>query len=330
MKKLDLKNKKHLVLFLFAVIVLGVIAYFSLGKDGLLEMVESTLPSPASTPSVSTSTPTPASSSETAPEEDKILSVYVIDVGQGDSSLLISPNGKTMLIDSGEYFAYEAVSELLDSLNITVLDVVVATHPHSDHIGCMDDIIFDYEVGTFYLTYAETSTKSYDNMLYALEKSKNTKVLTADASSNDIYIEWDNDVEVRILSPFNDEYYEDLNDSSIILNVTYRNNSMLFTGDAGKYAENIALNRLPKSVFDADVLKVGHHGSSKSGSYAFLNAVSPDYAVISCGKDNDYGHPHRETKNELKKRNVDVYRTDTQGTVHVIMDGTNIKITTQK
>lgn len=258
------------------------------------------------------------------------LSVYIIDVGQGDSALLISPNGKTMLIDSGEYFAYESVSALLDSLNITALDAVIATHPHSDHIGCMDDIIYDYEIETFYLTYAAASTSSYDYMLNALEKHKDIKVINVDASSNDPYIYWDEDVEIRILSPFNDEYYEFLNDSSVMMRVQYGNNSMLFTGDAEMYAEDIAMKRIPTSVFKSDILKVAHHGSSTSSSESFLNAVDPEIAVISLGKDNDYGHPHRETLAALNKRKIDIYRTDKSGNIYITMDGSDISVTTEK
>ncbi|MBQ9832128.1 MAG: MBL fold metallo-hydrolase [Clostridia bacterium] len=260
---------------------------------------------------------------------DGTLTMYMIDVGQGDSSLLISPAGKTMLIDSGEYDSYAAVSDLLDELNITSLDVVVATHPHSDHIGCMGKIIKNYDVASFYLTSASHTTKSYTYMLEALEASTDTEVYLAEADSNNPFIDWDSAVEVRILSPFSNVDY-DLNNSSIMMRVKFGNNAIMFTGDAESYAERTALSRLSTSYFKADVLKVGHHGSSNSSCDEFLSAVDPDIALISLGADNDYGHPHREIVSALKKINAQTYRTDECGTICVVMDGNSIEVKTSK
>ena len=205
-----------------------------------------------------------------------------IDVGQGDSIFLRSPNGKTMLVDAGTPDSFESIQNVLSEEGVTKLDVVVMTHPHSDHMGSMKRVIDNYNIGTFYMPDAVNTTSSFDRMLSALEKKKvKTKVIWGSAKTT---INWDGDVEVRVLSPIKGADYQDnLNDMSVVIKVTYGETSLLLTGDAESYAEELMIAS-EKELLQADVLKIGHHGSSTSSSQAFLDAVQPKAVVISLGK----------------------------------------------
>ncbi|HWR22057.1 MAG TPA: ComEC/Rec2 family competence protein [Feifaniaceae bacterium] len=276
---------------------------------------------PASAPAA-TGTPKPALPS------GKTLDIYVLDVGQGDSIFLRSPSGKTMLVDAGESYMYERVDEFLQNQAVKKLDVVIGTHPHADHIGGMEKIVTHYTIGTYYMPDAQNQTRMFENLLDALaEQDISVKQAVGGKQSA---IGWDEDVEVNILSPLPGVEYDDLNDSSVILHVQYGETSILLTGDAESFAEKAALKALPESCFRATVLKVGHHGSSTSSSDAFLDAVGPELAVVSLGKDNEYGHPHKEVVDALKSRNIPLYRTDTGGTVHISLDGEGYTVETEK
>ncbi len=282
-------------------------------------------PSADATPPASSPIPIKSDGADTAPAAGGALTAYIIDVSQGDSILLTSPSGKTMLIDAGESDSFEAIDDLLKSQDITKLDVVVATHPHSDHIGGMAKVIKAYEIGAFYISPKAHTTKTYERMLDALEE-KNVATYPAYGGA-DSYIKWDDDVTVRILSPIKGEDYDDLNDFSVILCCTYGNTGIMLTGDAETHAESLALSKLPLGLFNATAIKMGHHGSSTSSSEAFIKAVSPDIALISVGEGNDYGHPHKETLDLLAKLNIPYYRTDECGTIIVGMDGTETTVT---
>lgn len=260
--------------------------------------------------------PTDSDPISTLPD-DSAVTVYAIDVGQGDCLLLVSPNGKTMLVDAGESKYFNVVSDFLKSKNIERLDVVVATHPHSDHIGAMTKVINSFEIGTFYNCPVDHDTATYEKMLNALVEKQ---VETVDAwGGRDSVIEWDEACTVRILSPLEGVDYDDLNNWSIVLRVEYGTSAIILTGDAEAFAEAAMLNALPAEYFSAQVLKVGHHGSSSSTSDAFLSAVSPSYAIISLGKDNDYGHPHKETISKLNAAGIPIYRTDELGTITIML-----------
>ncbi len=263
----------------------------------------------------------------TAPAASGELEVYFIDVGQGDCIFLRSPNGKTMLIDTGEGAYFEVIERFLADQGVTRLDVVVETHPHSDHMGGMDQVIETYEIGVFYASPATSNTAAFENMLDALEKKKIDAVAVyADETPT---LDWDADVTVRVLSPFRNEEY-DLNNSSIVLNIIFGNTAVLLTGDADAFAESVMLEKLPASYFGATVLKLGHHGSSTSTSDAFLNAVSPKAIVIEVGAGNDYGHPHEETLNKLEDWGGLVYRTDLNGTICFVLDGSGYTVKTER
>lgn len=254
-------------------------------------------------------------------------SVYFLDVGQGDSELIRLPDGTNILIDAGTTETREELSEYLKNMGITKLDILIATHPHEDHIGGMTQVVKDFDIGTLYLPkIAENqtpTTRTYENLLDAAE-AKNYKLTQGKAGMTVL----DNKNEkLEFVAP-NAENYKDLNDYSIVTKFTYGKTSFLFTGDAEAPSEKEIL----KADYNvkADVLKVGHHGSSSSTSAAFLKAVAPQYAIISCGKDNDYGHPHKEVMNRLQKANVQTYRTDEQGTVLATTDGSKISFQTNQ
>ena len=261
--------------------------------------------------------------SVTAANADGVYAAF-IDVGQGDSIFLRSPNGKTMLVDAGTPDSFESIQNVLSEEGVTKLDVVVMTHPHSDHMGSMKRVIDNYDIATFYMPDAVNTTSSFDRMLSALEKKKvKTKVIWGSAKTT---INWDGDVEVRVLSPIKGADYQDnLNDMSVVIKVTYGETSLLLTGDAESYAEELMIAS-EKELLQADVLKIGHHGSSTSSSQAFLDAVQPKAVVISLGKNNDYGHPHRETMQRLKKMGTEIYRTDELGTVRMLFTESEVRL----
>lgn len=245
------------------------------------------------------------------------LKVHFIDVGQADS-ILIQQGNENMLIDAGNNDDENTLKNYLAGLGVKELKYAIATHPHEDHIGSMDYIMNSLKVGQIYAPKVTASTKTYENLVNAV-KNKGMQFKTPTVGE----IFYVGQAKCTILAP-NSSTYDDLNNYSIVVKVEFGNNSFLFTGDAEEASEKEMLSN--GLSLKADVLKVGHHGSKSSSSNAFLNAVNPKYAVISVGKNNDYGHPNSETLARLNSRKVDVYRTDIHGTVIAVSDGDTIKI----
>lgn len=303
MKKI-IKNKK---INLFNVLVfIFVLIYVIFGTDVIKDIKNNVA-------SVSNVT----NNSESVKLQDNVnLEVYFLDVGQADS-ILIKLEDEYMLIDAGNNEDGVKLVNYFNELGIKEFKYVFGTHPHEDHIGGMDDIINNFKIDNYYMPDKITTTKTFEDVLDALinnnlqytilEKgdefnlsSANFKVIYAGDETNDI------------------------NDSSIVLKLTYGNNSFLLTGDATSNVEKTLLNDNIKS----DVLKVAHHGSNYSSTDEFLDVVSPKYAVISVGKNNSYNHPSNSTLKKLNDRNIKLYRTDLDGTIKFTSDGENITITT--
>lgn len=243
--------------------------------------------------------------------------IHYIDVGQGDS-ILIQVNNKNLLIDSGPKSDKKKLFDYLSTLDLTKLDYVIETHPHEDHIGNMADVIKKYNVVSFYAPKTQTTTKTFEQMIDSL-KNKNLKIniLKKDMRS----INLGKNTKVTVFSPTK-YYYENLNNYSPVIKIEYGKTSFLFTGDAEKDIETEILNN--NENISADVLKIGHHGSSTSTCEAFLKKVNPSIAVISVGADNIYNHPDEETLNTLIKNKIPLYRTDIDGTILISSDGFKI------
>lgn len=258
---------------------------------------------------------TSVSKKDTSSSNNKMC-VHYIDVGQGDSEL-IQLNNKNILIDAGPRKSSDKVVSYLKKQNIKKLDYVIATHPHEDHIGGIPEVLKNFEVDNFYAPKKTANTKIFKDMIREL-KSKNLKINVAKAGNT---LDIGSNAEAEFVAPNNDNYQK-TNDYSAVIKITYGNSKFLFTGDAEKLSEKEMLNN--HRDISCDVLKAGHHGSHSSSSKEFLDKTNPKTVIISCGKNNDYGHPHKETLKELKKRNVQVYRTDIDGDIILTSDGKNI------
>jgi competence protein ComEC len=253
---------------------------------------------------------------------DGKLQVLFLDVGQGASQLLISPSGKTMLIDAGNNDKEQVMLDYLKQYQITKLDIVIGTHPDADHIGGLDKVIDQTMVDNIYMPKISSNTRTFESLLESISNKK-LKVQTAKAG---LTLDWDKEVQVEMIAPA--AVYDSANNMSAVVKITYGTTSLLLTGDAEAASEKDMI----KSGVDlsSTVLGVGHHGSKSSTSLAFLNEVKPQYAIIQSGKDNNYGHPDKTILSRLKKAGVSVYRNDLQGTVSVISDGKNVTIATER
>ena len=251
---------------------------------------------------------------------DEKVSVHYIDVGQGDSIFIQSGNS-TMLIDAGENDKGDQVVAYLKSQGVEQLDYVIGTHPHSDHIGGLDTVINNFPVKQVMLPKVTHTTKTYEDVLKAVQK-QGLKVTVPNVG--DTYQL--GELGITVISP-GEDYGDELNNWSIGVIAKYKEVSFLMSGDAEVDAEQWMVEH--NNDISATVLKLNHHGSSTSSSQQFLDAVNPQYVIISLGKDNKYGHPHKEVMERLEKMNVPIYRTDTMGTIVVSTDGENISIQTE-
>jgi len=249
-----------------------------------------------------------------------LLKVHYLDVGQGDSIFIELPNNETMLIDAAESYQSENIINYLKNLNYKKIDYVIGTHPHTDHIGGLKDIINTFEIGKIYMPKVVSTTKTYESLLMAI-KDKNLKINTAKAGTSII----DTDaLKINILAPTNSTYTE-LNNYSVVTKITYGTTKFLFMGDAEKLSENEI-----KEDVTADVIKIGHHGSNTSSSINFIKKVNAKYGIISVGLNNKYNLPKEEIITNWENSGTKIYLTSINGTVRASSDGTNIKIESEK
>ena len=252
--------------------------------------------------------------------EDSTFEVHYLDVGQGDCSLVLC-DGHAMLIDGGESSESSKVYAYLKQHGISHLDYMVASHAHSDHIGGLSGALNYATVDTAFCPVTDYDSKTFDSMVKYLDKQGIG--ITVPSAGDEFML---GSAHVQILGP--QKNYDDPNDTSIVMKVTYGETSFLFTGDAERTAEADILD----AGYDlsSTVLKVGHHGSDTSTSYPFLREIMPEYAVIQVGKDNSYGHPTEDTLSRLRDAEVKVYRNDLQGDIVCSSDGKTVSFTTTK
>lgn len=252
---------------------------------------------------------------------DNKLRVIFLDVGQGSSQLIISPSGKTMLIDAGNNDQEQNMIHYLQQYGVDRLDIIIGTHPDADHIGGLDRVIDRIEVGEIYMPRIQSNTKTFESLL----KSISNKGLKVKNAKSGLTLNWDEQVTVNMIAPVNTT--DDKNNMSAVIKVTYGNTSFLLTGDAERESE---ADMLASGVdLQADVMLVGHHGSKSSTTAAFLKQVKPKYGVIQVGE-NSYGHPKQTILDRLNKAGVEVYRNDLHGTVEIESDGQEYHISTER
>jgi competence protein ComEC len=248
------------------------------------------------------------------------LTVTFINVGQGDSEWIVSPTGKTMLLDAGESTQVSKVESVIVTQNKTI-NVVVATHPHSDHIGGMQTILSQYTVDKFIDAGYPYTSSVYENMLVTIDK-KNISYTTVKTGDNIVF---DPFVDVKVLNP-QPKFFNEVNDNSVVLLMTYQNVSFLFTGDSQLNAETM----YAKSLKNVTVLKVAHHGSISSTGAYLISKTHPKVSIISVGKNNPYDHPDSSTIKRLVTDGSKVYRTDLNGTISITTNGEQYSVITGK
>lgn len=246
--------------------------------------------------------------------------VKFFDVGQADS-IFVQSAGVNMLIDAGTNNMGNTVVQNLKDLGITKINYLVGTHPHEDHIGGMDDVINNFEIGTIYMPKVQTNTKTFEDVLDAIS-NKGLTITTPEVGY--VFEVGNTKCEVMCAGTGTTEENSNLNLSSIVIRMVYGEESFLFMGDAEE--KNESSRQWPQTT----VLKVGHHGSDTSSSESFLNQVKPEISVISVGINNTYGHPKKTTLDKLNALETSIYRTDQNGTITITCDGTNCVVTTEK
>ncbi|QUH26450.1 MBL fold metallo-hydrolase [Serpentinicella alkaliphila] len=251
------------------------------------------------------------------------LVIHFIDVGQGDATFIQTPGGKAILIDAGERHMGSKVVSYIKSLDIDTIDLLIGTHPHADHIGGLEEVINNFNIGIVSMPKVTHTSKGFEDLLLAIQ-NKNISIKTARAG---VTFDIDSMVELLLVAP-NSAQYSILNDYSAVLKITYGNSSFLITGDAEINSEMEMIKQ--KHDLNVDVLRTGHHGSGTSSTSQFLNATSPKYAIVSVGKGNRYNHPSRDVINRLINNGIEIFRTDEFGTIVFSTDGQTYDVNIKK
>lgn len=249
-------------------------------------------------------------------KRENVLEVHYIDVGQGDATLILQ-NGHAMLIDAGNNSQGTKLQAYFRSLGIKKFDYIVGTHADADHIGGLDVILYKFDCDKVLMYDSEKETRTYEDVVVSLQSKDMKKHAPVAGETYPL-----GEAEFTIVSPVDAREYDDSNSSSIGILLQYGKTRFLFTGDAEEDAEKkMVQGTIP---LKADVFKAAHHGSDTANTEEFLEAVSPEYAVISCGEGNSYGHPHAEVIDRFRKLGIKIFRTDEQGTIVAVSDGKKI------
>ena len=257
---------------------------------------------------------------------DSEIAVHYIDVGQGDCQLIVTPD-KAILIDCGEEIYADKIMRYLNSHGIYKLDLVIGTHPHSDHIGSLSRILREFPVEKLLMPELSDEiiplSECYESVLDAIE-DKNIPAVYAPVGEN---YDLGKGTRLYFLAPVHNDY-EELNNFSVVTQLVHGENSFLFTGDIERASENDLLNS--RTYIESDVLKVAHHGSTSSSTPSFLRAVDPEYAVVSVGRYNSYGHPSPTVVQRLYDVGAEILTTAEYGSIVFVSDGTNLYIKTER
>ncbi|MCF6136121.1 ComEC/Rec2 family competence protein [Pseudalkalibacillus berkeleyi] len=250
------------------------------------------------------------------------LELHVIDVGQADCIYIETSNGKHILIDSGDEHDGKKVVSYLQKRGIERIDYLIATHPHHDHIGSMEDIFQSFEIERVYMPDIMYHTRYYKRMVQSIANS-GVDQFVAKAG---VKIKLARNISMEFVAP-GKKRYKSLNDYSAVVRLQHGKNSFLLMADAGVISENELIKKLDDEK--VDVLKVAHHGANTGTGHALLKKIKPDYAIISVGRKNKYGYPSKDVLNRLKSNDIQVYRTDKLGTIISKSDGKSVKFFTE-
>jgi competence protein ComEC len=253
------------------------------------------------------------------------MKIVVFDVGQGDATLIQTPNGKNILIDAGVWSpssnsGAQILLPYFKENNISKLDAIFLSHPHADHIGGIIDLINEIEIEIIYNSGFKYDSKLYQNYIHLAQKN-DIPVISLKSGEE---VELDESILILALGPEGIRFNNDPNQHSLAINFVYGENEFLFTGDAGEDQERRLLQNFGELI-DSDFLKVGHHGSRTSSELFFLNQVTPDIAVVSVGNSNRFRHPHKEAVQRLETTNSEIYYTGRDKALIFESDGINIK-----
>ena len=246
------------------------------------------------------------------------LRIHVFDVGQGDSIFIELANDQKLLIDGASRSQAKTVVDNLRELNVEKIDYLVASHPHEDHIGGLPEVIRNFDIGRVYMPDIASSTKIFEELLLEI-RDRNIRLEKAEAGFS---ILEDGDLSIRVISP--SRRHRSINNNSLVIKLDYKDFSAIFTGDIEYAGERELVDR--GEDLRADLLKVSHHGSKTSTDADFLDRVNPSHAIISLAENNKYGHPDPEIIDRLRARNINIYRTDRDGTIIVGTDGSTMDI----